>query len=309
MPTEEHDSWLGDAFGVAVADIRSAAQTVTTDVGNAVQSVENVAGQVYNSAASVVDSTIKSAEAGVSSVVSTVRTAVNGAIDDGIKALKSVTGGGDSGPMQPDCKPVHGYVPGPAGHLLCQTHGHIVDVNAGEIIAASLDEYKAKFPTIQDAKDARAKGAKAAKEQAGKAVDAVEGSAKKWYQQQVDALKQLGDLLQALNEEMETVAKTIIFDCKLVTASAAFSVLSAIPPTANAADLSTKAATTPPPADVAAAAAASAAVPIAVIAIGKAVVDVGKMIDCIATNYKSEASTERLREYQQKIQDLTNKLS
>jgi len=41
-------------------------------------------------------------------------------------------------PMQPDCKPVHGKVPGPANHLLCSTHGHVVDVSTYKIIAYSV---------------------------------------------------------------------------------------------------------------------------------------------------------------------------
>ena len=45
-------------------------------------------------------------------------------------------------PMKADCKPVHGKVPGPAEHLLCSTHGHVVDIKAKQIIAKNLDEYK-----------------------------------------------------------------------------------------------------------------------------------------------------------------------
>jgi hypothetical protein len=46
--------------------------------------------------------------------------------------------------MLPDCKPVKGKVPGPAHHLLCETHGHVVDIKQKKIIATSLDEYKSK---------------------------------------------------------------------------------------------------------------------------------------------------------------------
>jgi hypothetical protein len=44
-------------------------------------------------------------------------------------------------PMLPDCKVVHGKVPGPSNHLLCATHGHVVDATAHTIIAHTLDEY------------------------------------------------------------------------------------------------------------------------------------------------------------------------
>lgn len=46
--------------------------------------------------------------------------------------------------MLPDCKPVKGKVPGPAEHLLCATHGHVVDVKEKKIIAVNLDQYKSK---------------------------------------------------------------------------------------------------------------------------------------------------------------------
>lgn len=45
-------------------------------------------------------------------------------------------------PMAPDCKPVHGKVVGPDNHLLCATHGHVIDVKAKTVIANNLDEYK-----------------------------------------------------------------------------------------------------------------------------------------------------------------------
>jgi hypothetical protein len=48
-----------------------------------------------------------------------------------------------NGPMLPDCKPIKGKVPGPAHHLLCATHGHVLDVKERKIIALSLEQYKA----------------------------------------------------------------------------------------------------------------------------------------------------------------------
>jgi hypothetical protein len=48
-------------------------------------------------------------------------------------------------PMARDCEPVPGKVPGPANHVLCGTHGHILDASAGMIIAHDLEEYKKQF--------------------------------------------------------------------------------------------------------------------------------------------------------------------
>jgi hypothetical protein len=47
--------------------------------------------------------------------------------------------------MRPDCKVVRGKVPGPVNHVLCGTHGHILDLGSKTIIAGSLDEYKKKY--------------------------------------------------------------------------------------------------------------------------------------------------------------------
>jgi hypothetical protein len=44
-------------------------------------------------------------------------------------------------PMQADCKVVHNRVPGPENHLLCSTHGHIVDTQSRTIIALDLKDY------------------------------------------------------------------------------------------------------------------------------------------------------------------------
>jgi hypothetical protein len=49
-------------------------------------------------------------------------------------------------PMLPDCKIVHGKVHGPANHLLCTAHNHIVDIDAKTIIAHSLAEYLKSHP-------------------------------------------------------------------------------------------------------------------------------------------------------------------
>jgi hypothetical protein len=43
--------------------------------------------------------------------------------------------------MQADCKVVRNRVPGPENHLLCVTHGHIVDTQSRTIIALDLKDY------------------------------------------------------------------------------------------------------------------------------------------------------------------------
>ena len=45
-------------------------------------------------------------------------------------------------PMPDGIKVVHGKVPGPKNHLLTEPDGFVVDVDAKQIIANSLDEYK-----------------------------------------------------------------------------------------------------------------------------------------------------------------------
>jgi outer membrane protein OmpA-like peptidoglycan-associated protein len=49
-------------------------------------------------------------------------------------------------PVAPDCDVVKGQVPtGPANHVLCGTHGHILDISAKMVIAHDLEEYKRLF--------------------------------------------------------------------------------------------------------------------------------------------------------------------
>ncbi|MFZ0815956.1 MAG: hypothetical protein WAM78_10580, partial [Candidatus Sulfotelmatobacter sp.] len=48
-------------------------------------------------------------------------------------------------PMALDCESVLGKVPGPPNHVLCGTHGHILDTNSKTVIAHDLEEYKRLF--------------------------------------------------------------------------------------------------------------------------------------------------------------------
>jgi hypothetical protein len=57
-------------------------------------------------------------------------------------AASSATAGPLPSPMLADCKIVHGKVPGPKNHLLCEKHRHVVDIDRKMIIAHSVDEYR-----------------------------------------------------------------------------------------------------------------------------------------------------------------------
>jgi hypothetical protein len=48
-------------------------------------------------------------------------------------------------PMEPDCKVIRGKVPGPANHVMCSKHGHILDIAAKQIIAADLSDYQQRY--------------------------------------------------------------------------------------------------------------------------------------------------------------------
>ena len=47
--------------------------------------------------------------------------------------------------MSAACKIVRGKVPGPANHVLCATHGHVLDITAGTVIAKNLEQYKKRY--------------------------------------------------------------------------------------------------------------------------------------------------------------------
>jgi hypothetical protein len=137
MPTEEHDSWLG---GLGV-DIDKARNWVGQQVDAVKDDVQKGVDWVKTQADTVVDDVKKGAD--------WVVTQANTAVDDvkkGADAVKMKALGDQSGkpvprPMETDCKPQHGYVPGPKNHLLCATHGHVIDTDAGTIIAESVASY------------------------------------------------------------------------------------------------------------------------------------------------------------------------
>jgi hypothetical protein len=54
-------------------------------------------------------------------------------------------------PMLPDCVIVRDKVPGPKHHVLCGTHGHVIDEEKKQIIAHTLDEYKRQHSVAKPA--------------------------------------------------------------------------------------------------------------------------------------------------------------
>lgn len=45
-------------------------------------------------------------------------------------------------PTAPDCQTVPGGLPeGPNEHMLCATHGHVIDINTNQVIAHTVTEY------------------------------------------------------------------------------------------------------------------------------------------------------------------------
>jgi hypothetical protein len=119
MPSAQHDAFITRITGLDVAKARSAATGGAT----------------------------------VSGARTTVRIDDDGVVNLGgpdepasPAPVIAVENGKTPRPMQPDCKPVHGKVPGPRNHLLCSVHNHVVDVGDQTIIANSLDDYKKKRP-------------------------------------------------------------------------------------------------------------------------------------------------------------------
>jgi hypothetical protein len=137
MPTEEHDSWLG---GLGV-DIDKARSWVGQQVDAVKDDVQKGVDWVKTEADTVVDDVKKGADWVVNQANTAVDDVKKGADAVKVKALGDQSGKPVPRPMENDCKPEHGYVPGPKNHLLCATHGHVVDTDAGTIIAESVASY------------------------------------------------------------------------------------------------------------------------------------------------------------------------
>jgi hypothetical protein len=141
MADDAQDSWLG-VLGVNVDQIRNKVQGVVGDIQTKVeQGIDNVvqgATQLYHDAENAVTQTVQKVENAGGAVVDAVTKGVDAAK---MKALGDQSGKPVPRPLEADCKPEHGYVPGPKNHLLCATHGHVIDTDQGMIIAESVASY------------------------------------------------------------------------------------------------------------------------------------------------------------------------
>jgi hypothetical protein len=128
MPTPEHDAYLAKITGMDVAKARSAAQSA----GARTRVVEEEDGSI-----SLLGPEAKSGGG---------HHHEHHAKGHGHEHGKQAAPAADvPNPIQPDCKIVHGKIDGPKNHVLCGTHGHVLDTDAGRVIANSVDEYKANY--------------------------------------------------------------------------------------------------------------------------------------------------------------------
>jgi hypothetical protein len=234
MAEQAQDSWLG-ALGIDVDGIRNKVQSVVsnveTTVDNGINTVVQGATQLYKDAESAVTQTVQSVENAGRTVVGAVTQNVDAAK---MKALGDQSGQAVPRPVEADCKPQHGYVPGAKNYLLCATHGHVIDTDQGMIIAPSvaaflkqgaasvvdkaeatantagkfvvnaeatvLDGAKSAYNTVTGAYDAVAPNFTKANEDLGKGVDWLEAEAKKGNDQaaaQYSNVPIVGSLLKA----------------------------------------------------------------------------------------------------------------
>lgn len=148
MPTPEHDSWLG-ALGVDFDKARDWAKQKVDEVKEDVNKAEDFVKDEVKKGVDFVKTEANAAVDEVKKGVDYVKKEAGKAVDEVKKdaaALKQKAVGDQSGkpvprPMESDCKPQHGYVPGPKNHLLCATHGHVVDTDQKMIIANSVASY------------------------------------------------------------------------------------------------------------------------------------------------------------------------
>src|SRR5579864_3954127 len=166
---EAHDSWLG-VLGIDVDQIRNKVQGVVGDIQTTVEkgvdSVVEGATQLYKDAENAVTQTVQTVENAGAKVANAVTKGVGAAK---MKALGDQSGKPVPRPLEADCKPEHGYVPGPKNYLLCATHGHVVDTDQGTIIAESVAAYL---------KQGLASAASSAGSVASKALDAGNAAGK-----------------------------------------------------------------------------------------------------------------------------------
>jgi hypothetical protein len=165
MPTQEQHQWLAGLGVTGLVDrVEDAASTVASGVAQAVQDAEAGASTVGNDlaqAASAAASTARGIAGDVTSgvgkvvgdITQTAKHVAQGFQDNADEHQQPEQPDDDRSdpettiprPMQPDCKVVHGKVPGPANHVMCGTHGHILDTSAKQIIANDLADYQQRY--------------------------------------------------------------------------------------------------------------------------------------------------------------------
>jgi len=157
--TDEHHDWLTRFLGI---DTRQGAKPngentsdagVLSKVGDAVKGATSAVSHGASAALHSVEETASKASQLVTGAAAAAlvegKTYVENKVDEARKevaTVKQALTGDNSGkpvprPMEADCKPEHGKVPGPKNHLHCATHGHVLDTDAKQIIAASVAAY------------------------------------------------------------------------------------------------------------------------------------------------------------------------
>jgi hypothetical protein len=209
---EQVDAGLLDAVGAheTAAEVRGRANDMQTRAGNKLQDAGNELGHakddVVGRAGGSVGGDVENAAAGAGRAGGGYQGGAAAKVANDAAAAVAAAGGGAGQAMQPDCKPVHGKVPGPANHLLCSSHGHVVDVSTKTVIAASLDDYKKRYPSAGGKSTGKSGGASLgggaakASNAAAAAVAAASGAG------QGDAAYQGGGAAKAANDAAAAVA-------------------------------------------------------------------------------------------------------
>jgi hypothetical protein len=128
----------------AKQEVKKAEDWVEKKAGEAVDKAKEGVDEIKKGAAAVVDGAGKAVDQAKQAAGAAAGAASKAVSAAKVKALGDQSGKPVPRKMESDCKPTKGYVPGPSGHLLCSTHGHVVDTRSGMIIANSVAEYAAQ---------------------------------------------------------------------------------------------------------------------------------------------------------------------
>ena len=154
----EFDTWMS-GLGVDVGALKAKGSALLDDAkqeakkaedwvekkaGEAVDAAREGVNEIKKGAAAVVDEAGKAVDQAKQAAGAAAGAASKAVTAAKVKALGDQSGKPVPRPIESDCKPTKGYVPGPSGHLLCSTHGHVVDTRSKMIIANSVAEYAAQ---------------------------------------------------------------------------------------------------------------------------------------------------------------------